>query len=43
MMNESTFQANNEEKWMWGKQRQCVLKPKSQGSGIMVSDVIDDT
>ena len=42
MMNESTFQANDEENWMWGEQRQCVLKPKSQGSGIMASDFIDE-
>ena len=26
---------------MWGEQGQCVLKPKSRGSGIMVSDFID--
>ena len=27
---------------MWGEQGQCVLKPKSRGSGIMVSDFIDE-
>ena len=27
---------------MWGEQGQCVLKPKSHGSGIMVSDFIDE-
>ena len=40
--NKSTFQVNNEENWMWGEQRQYVLKPKSRGSGIMVSDFIDE-
>ena len=39
---ESTFQANDEENWMWGEQGQCILKPKSRGSGIMVSDFIDE-
>ena len=39
---ESTFQANDEESWMWGEHEQCVLKPKSRGSGIMVSDFIDE-
>ena len=39
---ESTFQANDEENWMWGEHGQCVLKPKSRGSGIMVSDFIDE-
>jgi len=39
---ESTFQANDEESWMWGEHGQCVLKPKSRGSGIMVSDFIDE-
>ena len=27
---------------MWGEQGQCVLKSKSRGSGIMVSDFIDE-
>ena len=39
---ESTFQANDEESWMWGEHELCVLKPKSHGSGIMVSDFIDE-
>ena len=33
---ESTFQANDEENWIWGERGQCVLKPKSRGSSIMV-------
>ena len=40
--NESTFQANDEENWIWGEQGQCVLKPKSHCSDIMVSDFIDE-
>jgi len=27
---------------MWGEHGKCVLKPKSHGSGIMVSDFIDE-
>ena len=27
---------------MWGTHGQCVLKPKSRGAGIMVSDFIDE-
>ena len=38
---ESTFQTNDDETWIWGQKGQHVLKPKSQGSGIMVSDFID--
>ena len=39
---ESTFQANDDETWIWGERGQHVLKPKSRGSGIMVSDFIDE-
>lgn len=39
---ESTFQANDDESWMWGVERQHVLKPKSRGAGIMVSNFIDN-
>ena len=39
---ESTFQANDDETWIWGEKGQHVLKPKSRGSGIMVSDFIDE-
>lgn len=36
---ESTFQANDDENWMWGEKGQHVLKPKSRGAGIMMSDL----
>lgn len=39
---ESTFQANDDENWMWGVKGQHVIEPKSRGSGIMVSDFTDD-
>ncbi len=32
---ESTFQANDD---MWGQKGNHVIKPKSRGAGIMVSD-----
>jgi len=41
-LDESIFQANDEENWMWGERGHFVLKPKSHGSGIMVSDFIDE-
>ena len=39
---ESKFQANDDETWIWGEKGQHVLKPKSRGSGIMFSDFIDE-
>ena len=38
---ESTFQAN-EESWLWGVKGQHVIRPKSCGAGIMVSDFINE-
>ncbi len=38
---ESTFQANDDENWMWGVRGEHVIKPKSRGGGIMVSDFVD--
>lgn len=38
---ESTFQANDDQV-MWGKKGENMLRPKSKGSGIMVSDFVDE-
>lgn len=39
---ESTFQANDDETTFWGTKDTKVMQPKSKGSGIMVSDFIDE-
>ena len=38
---ESTFNANEDQNIMWGTKGQKMIKPKSRGAGIMVSDFID--
>ena len=35
---ESTFNANDDESLQWGRTESQVIRPKIQGSGIMVSD-----
>lgn len=39
---ESTFQANDDQSTVWGQKGMTVIRPKSKGSGIMVSDFIDE-
>ena len=39
---ESTFQANEDQSTFWGIKGTVVMKPKNKGSGIMVSDFIDE-
>ena len=39
---ESTFQSNEDQRWMWCQPDQTAIKPKSRGSGKMVSDFIDE-
>ena len=39
---ESTFSANEDQNVMWGVGGQKMIKPKSRGAGIMVSDFIDE-
>ena len=39
---ESTFCSNEDQSFMWGTKDQKMIKPKSKGSGIMVSDFIDE-
>ena len=39
---ESTFQANDDQSTFWRIEDTVVMKPKSKGCGIMVSDFIDE-
>ena len=39
---ESTFNANDDESLQWGRTESQVICPKMQGSGIMVSDFINE-
>ena len=39
---ESTFQANDDQLKFWGTKDMTILRPKSKGAGIMVSDFIDE-
>ena len=39
---ESTFQANDDQSTFWGIKGTHVMKPKSKGAGIMVSDFVDE-
>ena len=38
---ESTFLANDDQCWQWGTKGELMIRPKSKGSGIMVSDFVD--
>lgn len=39
---ETTFQANDDQPTLWAEKGTTVMRPKSKGSGIMVSDFIDE-
>ena len=39
---ESTFNANDDQTLQWGVKGEGMLRPKSKGSGIMVSDLVDE-
>jgi len=39
---ESTFQGNDDQPTFWGTKGTAVMRPKSKGSGIMLSDFIDE-
>ena len=39
---ESTFMSNEDQPTQWGMKGEKMLKPKSKGAGIMVSDFIDE-
>lgn len=38
---EIIFNTNDSQLWMWAAEGMVVLRPKTRGSGIMVSDFID--
>ena len=38
---ESTFHSNDNQGWMWAEKGKQLIKPKSQGRGIMVSDFVN--
>ena len=40
--NESTFQANDDQWLQWDLKGDKIMKPKSRGAGLMVSDFIDE-
>ena len=39
---ESTFQSNEDQPTLWAEKGTTVMRPKSKGAGIMVSDFIDE-
>jgi len=39
---ETTFQANEDQLTLWAAKDTSVMRPKSKGSGIMISDFIDE-
>ena len=39
---ESTFQRNEDQPTFWGTKGTRIIKPKSKGAGIMVSDFIEE-
>ena len=39
---ESIFNTNEGQKWMWGEEERPAILPKTKGSGIMVSDFVEE-
>ena len=39
---ESTYQASDDQPFQWGKKGEHILRPENKGSGIMVSDFVDE-
>ena len=39
---ETTFQANDDQPTLWAEKGTCVMRPKSKGSDIMLSDFIEE-
>ena len=39
---ESTFMSNEDQPTQWGTKGEKMMKPKSKGAGIMVSDFVDE-
>ena len=42
MMDESTFQDNDDQPIFWAEKGTNVMRPKSKGSGIKISDFIEE-
>ena len=40
--NESIFNTNEGQTWMWGEEERPAILPKTKGSGIMVSDFVEE-
>lgn len=39
---ESIFNTNEGQQWMWGEEERLAILPKTKGSGIMVSDFVEE-
>ena len=39
---ESIFNTNEGQTWMWGEEDRPAILPKTKGSGIMVSDFVEE-
>ena len=39
---ECSFQSNDDQSYMWALEDQSCIRPKNRGTGLMVSDVIDE-
>ena len=39
---ESNFHANEGQSWQWAKEDKLMIRPKSQGRGLMISDFIEE-
>ena len=39
---ETTFMSNEDQSTQWGMKGERIMKPKSKGAGIMVSDFVDE-
>ena len=40
--NESIFNTNEGQTWMWREENRPAILPKTKGSGIMVSDFVEE-
>ena len=42
LSDESSFHANEGQSWQWAEEDKLIIRPKSQGRGLMISDFIDE-
>ena len=42
LSDESSFHANVGQSWQWAEEDKLIIRPKSQGRGLMISDFIDE-